>query len=124
MLSDAEKSKYARQILLNELGTSGQERLCSTAFALSEAADPRAAVVARDYLERAGVGVRANPKAPLAVSVASTEEVSRIAGDVALEACAAWLLGAHAAVEAIKAIAGAGSPAQFPDAFVLASEVR
>jgi len=60
----------------------------------------------------------------LSLPIASTEEVARIAGDEALEACAAWLLGAHAAVEAIKASAGAGSPATFPEGFVLSAEVR
>lgn len=124
MLSDADKVLYARQILLSELGPAGQERLAATEVRIAAAADARVSIVARDYLVRAGVG--SQPRAllaPLDVSAASQAEVERVAGSAALEGCAAWLLGSFAAVEAIKAAAGVGTPAALDPKFVLAREV-
>lgn len=122
MLTDADKAKYARQILLTELGVAGQERLGATRVHLAMDADPRAAEVARAYLDRAGVGAHAEDL-ERTVPVASASQVAQLAGDPALEDCAAWLLGAFAAVEAIKAAAGAGEPAALADDFVLSREV-
>jgi hypothetical protein len=125
VLTDADKTKYARQILLTELGLAGQERLVATRLQWSADADARATEVASAYLERAGVGARV-PGADanqVAVRVASAERVARLAGDPALEDCAAWLLGALAAVEAIKAAAGVGTPGTADSDFVLSSEV-
>ena len=59
----------------------------------------------------------------LVVRAASVTEVARVAGDPALEDCAAWLLGAFAAVEAIKTATGAGTPAVLDPNIVLSREV-
>jgi hypothetical protein len=142
LLSDADKQLYARQILLSELGLAGQERLASASFRVAGDADPRVSLVARDYLARAGVGAQAGTRdsnesvvtrdsneslgpgaATVYVSAASAQDVARLAGDPALEGCAGWLLGAFAAVEAIKAAAGVGTPAALETDFVLAREV-
>jgi hypothetical protein len=124
VLSDADKALYARQILLPEIGLAGQERLSTAAFEITSDADPRAAAVTRDYLQRAGVGGRAGGAPAAVVPVASAAEVQRVAADSALEECAAWLLGAFAAVEAIKAGAGAGTKADFPSDYRLGAEVQ
>lgn len=52
MLSD--DARFARQRLVPEVGAAGQARLCAATFDLSELG-PEAAVVARVYLERAGL---------------------------------------------------------------------
>jgi hypothetical protein len=125
VLTDADKAKYARQILLTELGLAGQERLVATRLQWPADADPRATEVATAYLERAGVGAHV-PGADanqVAVPVASAEAVAQLAGDPALADCAAWLLGAFAAVEAIKSAAGVGTPGSVGSDFVLSSEV-
>jgi hypothetical protein len=124
VLPDADKQLYARQILLPELGLAGQERLALAAVRVASDADARVSVIARDYLARGGVGVRASRgAATVSVNAASTPEVARVAGDPALEGCAAWLLGAFAAVEAIKAAGDLGTAAAFEADFVLAREV-
>jgi len=124
LLSDVDKALYARQILLSELGAGGQERLTTAAIAFANDADPRARAVASEYLSRAGVGSRPDDAPAVEVPVASTATVQRTAADPALEDCAAWLLGAYAAVEAIKARAGAGTAADFPSDYTLGAEVR
>jgi hypothetical protein len=100
---------YARQVILRELGQSGQARLCASRVVLdasAAAAQPRAAAVARDYLQRAGLQVvESEPGVPLALGEATHVEP-------ALQACADWLLGAWAAVETIKQVAGVGTPAE------------
>ena len=55
MLTDPQKRMYARQILVDELGLAGQERLCTATARLSAAADRAAATVALEYLTRAGL---------------------------------------------------------------------
>jgi hypothetical protein len=125
VLSDADKALYARQILLSELGLPGQERLASTAVRIADGADARVSEITSDYLTRAGVGSQpdATDLEARVVNAASASVVSRVAGDPELEGCAAWLLGAFAAVEAIKAAAGVGAPAALDADFVLAREV-
>jgi hypothetical protein len=123
VLSVADKQRYSRQILLPELGLGGQERLCAARGVLEPSADPRSARVARDYLERAGVAVEASSDAELpSWPVAASDQVVRVAGDPLLEDSAAWLLGAWAAVEVIKRLSGAGTPAEPPRSLVLAAE--
>ena len=124
MLSDADKALYARQILLAEVGLAGQERLSATPLAFPDAADPRASAVARDYLSRAGAGVRPSEVPAVAVAVPATPDLQRTAADPALEDCAAWLRGAWAAVEATKQSVGAGSAADFPSDYRLGAEVQ
>jgi len=124
VLSDADKALYARQILLSELGLEGQQRLVNAVARIAASSDARAREVARAYLLRGGVGTAAAPEAAaVSVAVPDSVEVQRIAGDPALEGCAAWLAGAFAAVEAIKQAAGVGTPAALDPECVLSREV-
>ncbi|HEX4355499.1 MAG TPA: hypothetical protein VHZ95_21385 [Polyangiales bacterium] len=121
-LTDAQKRLYARQVLVAELGTDGQARLCNAHVALE--GDQRAARVALDYLARAGVAAsRLAVDGSASIALGSSEAVHATAGDDALIECAAWLRGAFAAVEAIKQVAGIGTPRTLDPQLVL-SEVR
>jgi hypothetical protein len=124
LLSDADKALYARQIVLSEVGLEGQERLRNAAVAIARGADPRARAVAAEYLQRAGVDLPEGGEPAWVVPVANRAEVERVAADPALEECAAWLLGAYAAVEAIKAQTCAGAAADFPSDYALGAEVQ
>jgi sulfur-carrier protein adenylyltransferase/sulfurtransferase len=124
MLSPAQKQRYARHLLLAEVGEAGQERLCRASIQLPGDADPRAAAVAREYLERAGVSLHG--AAPVAPAVAGAPHLQlngdalyMLAGDPRLEPAAAALLGALYAVEAIKGELGLGAPLQLPDGLQL-----
>jgi len=119
VLTESQRRLYARQLLVNELGAQGQERLCASAVALAPDADRGAAAVAVDYLRRAGVSLDA---AGTLVHASTPEAVKRLAGDPLLEPCAAWLAGAWAAVETIKQSAGVGVRAELGAEWVLASE--
>ena len=55
MLTPSQVQRFVRQLLLSEIGKAGQERLASARFEVSEAG--LAASTARDYLDRAGVGL-------------------------------------------------------------------
>jgi len=118
VLTEQQIRLYARQVILQELGQSGQARLCASRVALvasDAAAQPRAALVARDYLERAGLHVvETEPSVPVGLAKAAPVEP-------ALQACAEWLLGAWAAVETIKLVAGVGVPAQQNPALSIAT---
>jgi hypothetical protein len=121
VISDADKALYARQILLPELGMDGQARLHATPVRFGAGGDLRVVAVAREYLQRAGV--RTQQDASSGLVVASSREVAARAAEPELEECAAWLLGALTAVEAIKAGAGAGTPVALDPEFSLAAEV-
>jgi len=129
VLTDEQRRLYARQVLLRELGPSGQARLCQSRVAIGGKADARAARVAHDYLQRAGLRIGAERDAQVVpVVLPSAERVRQLAGDPALADCAAWLLGAFAAVETIKRCALAqdaqkAEPAQLDARFVLNAEV-
>ena len=132
MISDADQALYARQILLPELGLAGQARLAATEVSFAQTAEPRARAVAHDYLSRAGLAsVDSSPGAAASsgrtrrqVELPSCHQLQVLAGEPALEECAAWLAGALAAVELIKASCGAGEPVSLAADFVLATEVR
>ena len=96
--------RFARHVLLPEIGEDGQARLEGARVELR--GDAAAVAVARAYLERAGVTVAAGGRA---VDVAPAT-----AGRPELAAAAAFLGGAFAAVEVIKAEVGAGEPASLP----------
>ena len=118
MLSPAQKQRYARHLLLAEVGEAGQERLCHAAVQLPADADPRAAAVARAYLERAGIALASG--GPHARGPQLNRDALRaLAGDALLEPAAAALLGALHAVETIKAELGLGTPLQLPDGLQL-----
>jgi hypothetical protein len=110
--------------------------------------DTRAAAVARDYLERAGLqlpdttlprsaGVMPTIDAheataqgdleqphELAVAVADSTALQALAGRPELEEAAAALAGAFAAVEAIKSALGLARPATLPAELSLHGEER
>lgn len=111
-LSAQERQRYARHLLLTEVGPEGQALLCAARFAVPPGADPRAAAVARTYLERAGVHEGAGGRP---VPLPDAAEVRRRAGgEPLLEDAAAAVLGSHGAVEVIKAVLGAGRPGVLP----------
>lgn len=105
-------SRYARHLLLPQVGEAGQRRLLETALCV-EGDDAGVVKVAERYLLRAGVHVGEGES----VRVASRAEVAAVAGHPALEPAARALLGALAAVEAIKATLGLPGRASAP--FVL-----
>jgi hypothetical protein len=119
VLSDEDKRRFARQILLPEIGLAGQERLAAAEASWPCELDPRSRAIAADYLARAGMrlsasGAEAASRSALQVPLVTRADVERVAGDRELEDCAAWLLGALCAVETIKSALGvgvAGSPA-------------
>lgn len=104
------RRRYARHLTLPEIGAAGQERLCASRATLAPGADPRAARWAEAYLVRAGVrvgwagGADESPSASvLALPDAAT--VRGVAGPAHLEDAAAYLLGALAALEHVRAVA-------------------
>jgi hypothetical protein len=112
MLSAADKKRYARQVLLTEIGLAGQARLLQVAVALPAGADARAAELAVDYLQRAGL--RVDPDAGAVVAVPAPDAVRALAGRPELDEAAAALAGAFAAVEAIKHALVLGQRAALP----------
>ena len=122
MTAAHDMQRFARHLLLAEIGPAGQARLCAARVRIADEADARAARVARDYLERAGLEVDA--AGGDAVEVARAEAVRALAGRAELEEAAAALAGAFAAVEAIKAQLDAGTRAALPAALSLTGEVR
>jgi hypothetical protein len=99
-VTEIDRHRHARHLLLSEIGEQGQARLCATRVVFPESADPSAGAVARDYLTRAGLHV-----APVGIiaPVPCAAAIRTLAGRPELEPAAAALAGAFAAVEAIKA---------------------
>ncbi|MET0286386.1 MAG: hypothetical protein ABW352_18035 [Polyangiales bacterium] len=108
-------ARYARHVLLPQVGEAGQRRLLETALHVH--GDAGVATVAERYLSRAGLRVGEGSES---VRVASSEDVARVAGDPALEPAARALLGALAAVEAIRTTLSL--PGRASEEFVLSSE--
>lgn len=127
MLTAAQRRRFARHLLLAELGEQEQAKLCAAKLTLPAVA-PRAADWAARYLERAGpaVSTEPNPKAEPGVRVAlpSPEALDRLAGEPLLQEAAAALAGAYAAVEAIKSLTAVGTPGALSEDLVLNLEVR
>ena len=92
-----QRRRYARQILLAEIGIDGQERLCAQTIGEFQG-DSRAANVAERYLKRAGLVEGEGPT----VSLPTSNDIATIAGTPNLEVAAAYLVGALSAVETIK----------------------
>lgn len=118
-LDSAARRRYARHILLGEVGEAGQERLLGARFRPDAGADEDAYAVAAEYLERAGC--RADARGD-AAPVPDTETVARFAGSAELQAPAAAIAGAFAAVEHIKSVLGVGAPRRFPSDARLSDE--
>ncbi len=129
-----DKRRHARQLLLAEIGERGQERLCATRVRLSGDGDVRAAAVARDYLERAGLQLADVREATaqhdgeepreIAVEIADSGALRALAGRPELDEAAAVLAGAFAAVEAIKGALDLAQPAMLPAGVSLHGQER
>ena len=124
MLTVAARQRFARQVVLAEIGEAGQERLCASTVRIAERADPRVRELATQYLERAGVHLGSDPAGAIAVEALDLEAVRALAGDVALEDAAAALAGSFAAVEAIKAALDVGRPARIDPKLSLGGGAR
>ncbi len=96
------RRRFARQLLLAEIGEAGQARLCASRVKMAEGADAQAGETARAYLERAGLQVVAERTA-VEAAVPSAAAIAALARSEMQRPAAAALAGAFAAVEAIKA---------------------
>ncbi|MDB4972443.1 MAG: hypothetical protein JWN48_784 [Myxococcaceae bacterium] len=127
-LSERDRTRYARHLLLSQLGEAGQERLLAAAVHARADADPGALAVARCYLERAGVQVASRESllekgtSSAELDLGSSADVTRIAGSSALEEATRALLGALAAVRAIQEAAALPASLPLPQSFTLSSE--
>jgi len=110
-LSPQERQRFARQLLLHEIGAEGQLRLLEARF---EAPSTRAGAIAADYLERAGLRPGSASEGALALRLPPQD------GDPIRDA----LLGAFAAVEALKSALGIGQPGALETRLLHGLEVR
>ena len=111
-LAEHDRVRFARHLLLPEIGASGQERLNAARVRVSEGADAGARAVSSEYLARAGL--RVSPEGEHAVSLPTGAEVEALAGAPELVEAARALVGALAAVEAVKAVLELGEPLKQP----------
>jgi hypothetical protein len=118
-LDAAARRRYARQLLLGEIGDAGQERLLHAGFRRGAGSDADAYAVAEDYLERAGCTVRQDGDELL---LPNEDAVMRFACEQELAGTAATIMGAFAAVEHLKATLGLGAARDFPDELRLSGE--
>lgn len=109
-LSSDARRRFARHLLLAEVGELGQSRLC--AHDVEVVGDGRAAEVATLYLTRAGVTVREG--ASHEVPVPPPEHIDALAGRPELREASAFLAGAFTAVEEIKRTLAVGTPGSLP----------
>jgi len=122
-LSPQQKQRYARQVLLAEIGEAGQLRLCRARVRIAAESEHRAAAVAIDYLGRAGLETTGDAAAP-ALPLGDARAIQTLAGASGFEHAAAALAGAFGAVEAIKSVLGAGVPAGLPTELVLSGGAK
>ncbi len=118
-LDSTARRRYARHLLLGEIGEAGQERLLETSFRRGAEGDDEAYAVAAEYLERAGCRADGHGEE---LQVLDAGSLSSFAGTPALRAPAATVAGAFAAVEHIKRVLGVGSAARFPPGVTLSGE--
>lgn len=102
-LDAAARRRYARQLLLGEIGEAGQKRLLASRFCQGADGDAGAYAAAAEYLERAGCS---HDDAGVELRVPNAGAVTRFAGSPALREPAAAIMGAFAAVEHIKEVLG------------------
>lgn len=122
-LSPAERARFVRHTLLPEIGITGQAKLCAARLRVHADAESRGAQVARDYMERAGITVVSDPSTDVnLVEVALSAPALEQLASPELRHAADMFEGAFTAVEAIKKVVGAGTPAQLPAGFHLGSE--
>ena len=118
-LDAAARRRYARQLLLGEIGESGQERLLHAGFHRGADTDADAYAVAAEYLERAGC---THDESGAAVRAANESAVTRFAGTPELREPAAAIMGAFSAVEHLKEVLGIGGAREFPPELTLSTE--
>ena len=97
--------RFARQVSLREIGTTGQARI-GESIARAGHGDARAMAVALDYLERAGGRVH---EAGVAVDVPDGAALERLAGRPELLEAAAFLMGSLAATARLGQVVGVES---------------
>lgn len=122
MLSPTDRARYARQLLLPEIGPAGQARLLTCKLAIpapGSALEARAAEIAADYAQRAGLAI---DDAGTVLKLPDEPALAALAGRVELHEAAAALCGALAAVEAIKQALTLGTEAAPPSALQLCAE--
>lgn len=126
MSAPVQRQRYARHMLLSEIGEAGQARLCATRVRTLARSDPRVRAVALDYLERAGLTVSHADAADadLDAPLLDAAGVRALAGWDGLEEAAAALAGAFGAVEVIKAVLGVGTRAELPSGLSLGHSGR
>jgi len=113
------RRRYARQLLLGEIGEAGQQRLLDARFCRGVGVDADAYAVAADYLERAGCAMDPSGSA---LRVPSTSALMRFAGSPALAESAATILGAFSAVEHLKEVLGIAVARELPSELRLSDE--
>ena len=118
-LDAAARRRYARQLLLGEIGESGQLRLLDAGFRQGSDSDADATAVAVEYLERAGCSA---DEAGAELRVPDTSAVLRFAGSPALREPAAAIVGAFSAVEHLKEILGVAAARELPIELTLSTE--
>ena len=114
------RRRYARQLLLGEIGEVGQERLLDARFRHEAGGDADAYAVAAEYLERAGC---ATDPSGAVLRVPSTTALMRFAGSPALAEPAAAILGAFSAVEHLKKVLGIAAGRELPSELRLSDEL-
>lgn len=105
MLDSHAKERFARHLLLSEIGERGQEKLSNASFRVEGGS--LEAQTAREYLLRAGL--RETREAPSESSVIRASQRRSIA---TYEHAIAALEGAHNAVEVIKNVLSLGTPSR------------
>jgi len=119
-LDAAARRRYARQLLLGEIGEAGQERLLEAGFRRGAEGDADATAVAAEYLERAGCSADG---AGAELRVPDASDVMRFAGSPALREPAAAIMGAFSAVEHLKAVLGIADARELSPELTLSTEV-
>ena len=123
----SDRARYARQLLLPQIGETGQARLLASTLRAPANADHGTLRVARAYLERAGVRViEATPESvdaePLP-SLPASEVIARIAGRPELHEAARAVVGALAALQAIQSVVRASPQPAFSIPVLSSEEV-
>lgn len=118
-LDAAARRRYARQLLLGEIGEPGQERLLTAGFRCGADRDAGAYAVAAEYLERAGCP---RDESGAELRVPSESAVMRFAGSPALREPAAVVMGAFSAVEHLKEVLGIAAACELPSELTLDTE--
>jgi len=119
-LDAAARRRYARQLILDEIGEAGQERLLGAGFRNGADGDADAYAVAAEYLQRAGCS---EEQSGAVLRGPSPAAVMRFAGSQALAEPAAAIMGAFSAVEHLKAVLGIADARELSLELTLSTEV-